>query len=291
MLRFYNMAVKMFALCLVPGLLVILPVNYYSLVNGLPTIPGNGDDDDDDYYQPSNDDTEGISLLVLFTRFTFTWVFSILTLYTIWHTYEGYIAIRRKYMLKRAKSITNRTVMVIGLPQHLQNERSLATFYESIGVGIVQSAHVCRHVRLLKKLIEQREHALRALEKAYSKYYGNPSGVPSYDPDFIYAENEGNLEGRPFLSAHDHEDQDDENATLLRSSIPDKKRLTMRLGFLGIFGKKVDRIDHRREVFATLDKAVQKMRMSRVFAKTSIGFVTFEEMNSAVSHIFHDLQL
>ncbi|KAG0098662.1 hypothetical protein BGZ93_010799 [Podila epicladia] len=281
MLRFYNMAVKMFALCLVPGLLVILPVNYYSLKSGLSTIPSDGDDDDDDFYQPSNEDTEGVSLLVLFTWFTFTWIFSILTLYTIWHTYEGYIAIRRKYLLKRAKSVTNRTVMVIGLPQHLQNDRSLATFYESIGVGIVESAHVCRHVRLLKKLIEQREHALRALEKAYSKYYGNPSGVPSYDPDIIYAENDRNLEGRPSSNDYDHEDQDDENAALLRSSIPGQKRLTMRLGFLGIFGKKVDRIDHRREVFATLDKAVQKMRMSRVFAKTSIGFVTFEEMNSA----------
>ncbi|KAG0341801.1 hypothetical protein BG000_007984 [Podila horticola] len=251
-------------------------------LNGLPTIPGNGDDDDDDdYYQPSNEGSEGISLLVLFTRFTFTWVFSILTLYTIWHTYEGYIAIRRSYMLKRAKSITNRTVMVIGLPQHLQNDRSLATFYESIGVGMVESAHVCRHVRLLKKLIEQREHALRALEKAYSEYYGNPSGVPSYDPDIIYAENDRTLGNRPSTDDHNDEDQDDENAALLRSSIPGKKRLTMRLGFLGIFGKKVDRIDHSREVFATLDKAVQKMRMSRVFAKTSIGFVTFEEMNSA----------
>ncbi|KAG0039383.1 hypothetical protein BGZ82_008483 [Podila clonocystis] len=280
MLRFYNMAVKMFALCLVPGLLVILPVNYYSLKNGLPTIPGN-DDDDDNYYQPSDEDTEGVSLLVLFTRFTFTWVFSILTLYTIWHTYEGYIAIRRQYILNRAKSITNRTVMVIGLPQHLQNDRSLATFYESIGVGMVESAHVCRHVRLLKKLIEQREHALRALEKTYSEYYGNPSGVPSYDPDSIYSENDRTLGNRTSTDDHDHEDQDDENAALLRSSIPGKKRLTMRLGFLGMFGKKVDRIDHRREVFITLDRAVQKMRMSRVFAKTSIGFVTFEEMNSA----------
>lgn len=282
------MAMKMFALFLVPALMVIAPVNQYSQKNGIPTIPDNGVDD---YYQPSNDDTEVVSLIVLFTQFTFTWVFSILTLYTIWHTYEGYIAIRREYMVKRAKSITNRTVMVVGLPTLLQNDRALATFYESLGVGMVESAHVCRHVRLLKKLIEQREHALRALEKVYTQYYGNPSGVPSYDPEFIYAENDRTLGNpRPSTDDHDHEDQIDENATLLRSSIPGKKRPTMRLGWMGLIGKKVDKIDHHREVFSTLDKAVQNMRMSRIFAKTSIGFVTFEEMNSAVGR-FRDEQL
>ncbi|KAF8935717.1 hypothetical protein BGZ52_006342 [Haplosporangium bisporale] len=279
MLRFFNMAMKMFAIFLVPALMVIAPVNHYSQKNGIPTIP---DDGADDYYQPSNDDTEAVSFIVVFTQFTFTWVFSILTLYTIWHTYEGYIAIRREYMVKRAKSITNRTVMVVGLPTLLQNDRALATFYESLGVGMVESAHVCRHVRLLKKLIEQREHALRALEKVYTQYYGNPSGVPSYDPEFIYAENDRTLGNpRPSTDDHDHEDQTDENATLLRSSIPGKKRPTMRLGWMGLMGKKVDKIDHHREVFSTLDKAVQKMRMSRIFAKTSIGFVTFEEMSSA----------
>lgn len=284
MLRFYNMAMKMFALFLVPALMVIAPVNHYSQKNGIPTIPDNGDEDD--YNQPPNEDTEAVSLVVLFTQFTFTWVFSILTLYTIWHTYEGYIAIRRKYMLKREKSITNRTVMVVGLPTCLQNDRALATFYESLGVGVVESAHVCRHVRLLKKLIEQREHALRALEKVYTQYYGNPSGVSSYDPEFIYAENDRTLGNpRPSTDDHDHEDLTDENAALLRPGIPGKKRPVMRLGWMGLIGKKVDKIDHRREVFSTLDKAVQKMRMSRIFAKTSIGFVTFEEMSSAVGHL------
>ncbi|KAF9427414.1 hypothetical protein BGZ94_004956 [Podila epigama] len=288
MLRFYRMALRVFALCLVPGLLVILPANYYSLRNGLPTFPGSDDDDmdDDDFYRPETDDTVRVTLLLLFTRFTFTWLFSLLTLYMAWHTYEGYITIRRKYMLKRAKSTTNRTVMVIGLPTHLQNDRTLATFYESLGVGSVESAHVCRHVRRLKKLIEQREHALRALEEVYTDYYGNPSGVPSYDPDIIYAENNRSIENSNSLpqgtpNETTQEGADDENAPLLRATVQGKPRPTMRLGFLGLFGKKVDAIDHRREVLATLDKAVIKMRMSRIFAKTSIGFVTFEDMTSA----------
>lgn len=278
------MAAKLFFYCLIPGLLVILPVNRYTNSDKLDQSPDHGDDDDDGYWNNSlgwgsRTDAHGTPLLYLFTQFTFTWVFTILTTYSIWHTYEGYIAIRRKYMLKHAKSITNRTVMVIGLPSHLQNDRELAKFYEALGVGSVENARVCRHVRTLKRLIEQRAHALRNLERAYVEYYGNPSAVPGYDPDKIEAES-NHEPADPRTTAEEHEGAD-EGTSLLRSQ--DKNRPTTRLGFMGIFGKKVDKIDHCREIFATLDKAVQKMRKSRIFATSSIGFVTFEEMHSTVS--------
>ncbi|KAH7048910.1 hypothetical protein BKA57DRAFT_393689 [Linnemannia elongata] len=256
MLRFFTMSLKLFTICLVPGLLIVWPINSYSTNDGrLPTDPDDGTGNDDDPSLPGSLPRPGTSLLYLFTQFTFTWIFSLLTLYLIWHTYEGYIAVRRRYLLKRHRAIVNRTVMVVGLPAHLQSDRALATFYESLGVGTVESAHVCRHVTTLQRLIEQRAHALRHLEMTYTRYYGNPSGRTDYDPDAILAEND--------ITADDNQ------------------RPTMRLGFMGIVGRKVDKIDHYREVFATLDKAVQKMRMSRVYATTSIGFVTFEEMHAA----------
>ncbi|KAI7816206.1 hypothetical protein BC939DRAFT_469949 [Gamsiella multidivaricata] len=280
LLRFYHMSIKLFSCCMIPGLLVILPVNYYSAEkNSGPAYPNDPDDDGSvPSYLDGNTEFQGTSLLYLFTQFTFTWVFSILTMYAIWHTYEGYIAIRRKYMMRRSNSITNRSVMVVGLPSHLQNDRALATFYESLGAGTVESAHVCRHVRTLKRMVEQRAHALRMLEDVYSKYYGNPSDFPGYDPDKVLADND-----RLLTDAHaedeDHDESTNENSSLLRPQ--GKKRPTMRLGFLGLFGKKVDKIDHCREIFVTLDRAVQKMRLSRIFATTSIGFVTFEDMRSA----------
>ncbi|KAF9576342.1 hypothetical protein EC968_009316 [Mortierella alpina] len=282
LLRFFAMASKLFFYCLIPGLLVILPVNRYTNSDKLHQSPGHDDDDDDGYWSSSfgwgsGTDAHGTPLLYLFTQFTFTWVFTILTTYSIWHTYEGYIAIRRDYMLKHARSITNRTVMVIGLPSELQNDRKLGKFYEKLGVGSVETARVCRHVRKLKRLIEQRAHALRNLERAYVEYYGNPSAVPGYDPDKIEAESEHDLVD-PRTMAEDHEGAD-EGTSLLRNQ--SKKRPTTRLGFMGIFGKKVDKIDHCREIYATLDKAVQKIRKSRIFATSSIGFVTFKDMHSA----------
>lgn len=175
--------------------------------------------------------------------------------------------------------------MIVGLPIHLQSDRALATFYESLDVGTVESAHVCRHVSALKRLIEQRAHALRALESVYTYYYGNPSGSVDYEPEQIMAENHRTEQEHGQSGEHIHLASSDGETrhNLIRVNGRLKKRPTIRLGFMGIFGKKVDRIDYCREVFATLDKAVQKLRMSRIFATTSIGFVTFEEMHAAVS--------
>ncbi|KAG0369611.1 hypothetical protein BGZ54_009420 [Gamsiella multidivaricata] len=290
MLRFFTMSLKLFAACMIPGLLIILPINIYSASEGrLPTDP-----DEDNEFDPSLPNAaprHETSLLYLFAQFTFTWVFSLLTIYVLWRTYEGYIDIRRRYLLKRRKAIVNRTIMVVGLPSHLRNDRALATFYESLGVGTVESAHVCRHVTGLKRLIEQRAYALRALEQVYTEYYGNPSSDPDYDPEAIAAENDHTLDHGLHAAASAAESSHDPTRgyfphvgdcpSSMQSNDRTKKRPTIRLGFLGLFGKEVDKIDYCREVFATLDKAVQKMRLSRVFATTSIGFVTFEEMHAA----------
>ncbi|KAF9197158.1 hypothetical protein BGZ49_002561 [Haplosporangium sp. Z 27] len=285
MLRFFTMSFKLFGTCLVPGILIILPINYLSTTEDgrLPT-----DTDDDSDYELSMQNLippqQGMTLLYLFTQFTFTWLFSLLTIYLLWETYEGYIKVRRSYLIKRRKATANRSIMVIGLPVHLQTDRALATFYESLGVGTVESAHVGRHVTSLQRLIEQRAHALRVLEATYTSYYGNPSSKPDYDPEAITIENDRSLDhnhqGGFGIGGEDYPPYSASSAGLVDKA-KTRKRPTIRLGFMGLFGKEVDKINHYREVFATLDKAVQKLRLSRVFASTSIGFVTFEEMNSA----------
>ncbi|KAG0309608.1 hypothetical protein BGZ98_000494 [Dissophora globulifera] len=279
MLRFFTMSIKLFSACLIPGLFIILPINTYSTNDGR-LFTGLDDGNDLDPSLPNSVPRQGTSLLYLFTQFIFTWIFSLLTIYASWRTYEGYIDVRRRYLLKRRKAIVNRTIMVIGLPSHLQSDRTLATFYESLGVGTVESAHVCRHVTKLKRLIEQRAYALRALELVYTEYYGNPSGRPDYDPDQIAAENDRTAEQIQQQQQHQHQ-QPEHPYQNLNGDRRNKRRPMVRLGWLGLFGKKVDKIDYQREIFATLDKAVQKMRMSRVFATTSIGFVTFEDTRSA----------
>ena len=271
------MSAKLFLICTIPGLLIIWPVNKF--LNKKENGHDHPDDDDDEFLAAYNlPDFTATSLLYLLTQFVFTWVFSILTIYAIWRTFEGYITIRRKYMQQRANSITNRSVMVVGLPHSLQDDRALAIYYESLNVGRVESAHVCRHVSALRDLIEERARALEKLERAYTEYYGNPSGVEGYDPERIEATFENDL------TIEEHSRNTNESTSLLRPQ--DKKRPTMRLGLWGLFGKSVDKIDHCREVFEVLDKAVQERRLSRIFATTTVGFVTFEEMSSAVGILY-----
>ncbi|KAG0233519.1 hypothetical protein BGX31_004812 [Mortierella sp. GBA43] len=264
LLRFFHSSMKLFATCMIPGLLVIMPVNMYS------TSEGHEPTDPDD-----NDGPQETMLLYLITQFTFTWVFSVLATYMIWRTYEGYIDLRRRFLLKHRNAIVNRTIMVIGLPSHLQNDRNLATFYESLGVGTVESAHVCRHVTSLKRVLEQRTRALRALELAYTEYYGNPSGRPDYDPKAIAADAtpsssaDGVQDPRPGTSSA-------ETQPLLNGNIT--RRPTIRLG---LFGEEMDKIDHCRKIFTELDQKVQRLRMSRAFVTTNTGFVTFEDMHDA----------
>ncbi|KAF9963585.1 hypothetical protein BGZ65_002034 [Modicella reniformis] len=277
LLRFHSMAAKLFFCCAIPGFLIILPINKFLSKHGYsPDSPGNSRGNLSAL--DTVDEPKGTSIYYLLCQFAFTWTFSILTIYTIWNTYEGYVSIRRKYMQRRAKSIVNRSVMVVGLPDILQNDRGLAIFYESLGLGTVESAHVCRHVAKLKELVEQRAQALKKLEEAYTEYYGNPSGVPNYDPDKIMAGDD-----RPQTIAEQSEHASDSTSLLRPRDKKEqiKERPTMRLGFLGLFGKKVDKIDHRKEVFAALDERVQNMRLRRIFTTTGVGFITFEEMYSA----------
>ncbi|KAG0231838.1 hypothetical protein BGW42_008587 [Actinomortierella wolfii] len=284
LLRFFQMAIRLFTFFAVPGLLIVLPVNWLYAPKGKKDSP----EETLDYsvFDLFNSESPKTPLIYLFTHFTFTWIFSILTLYTLWKTYEDYVAIRRSYMIKRSRSITNRSVMVTGLPLHLQSDYALASFYESLGVGTVEAAHVCRHVGKLQKLIEQRADALKNLERAYCDYYGNPSGDPNYDPDAIEEEN-ARIEqsyqqhGSTDIPDISNLDSNRDSGTPLALGTKIKPRPTTRLGFLGLFGKKVDKIDHLRQIFFTLDKAVQKMRMSKIYTTTGTGFVTFENMHAA----------
>ncbi|KAF9159397.1 hypothetical protein DFQ26_006588 [Actinomortierella ambigua] len=299
LLRFFHMAIRLFALFMVPGLLIVFPVNWLYA----PKEKRGSHEDALDYSVLGvfRGDDQKTPFIYLITHFTFTWVFSILTLYTLWKTYEDYVTIRRSFMLKRARSITNRSVMITGLPLHLQSDRSLAIFYESLGVGTVESAHVCRHVGKLQKLVEQRANALQDLERAYANYYGNPSEFPGYDPEAIEEENnrlEESDQNQTHSAGSAPASQPQPTSTTapgansltsISSSAPAmpvqgakaKARPTTRLGFLGLFGQKVDKIDHLRQVFFTLDKAVQKMRLSKIYTMTSTGFVTFENMHAA----------
>lgn len=62
-----------------------------------------------------------------------------------------------------------------------------------------------------------------------------------------------------------------------------RMRPQVKTGFLGLWGEKVDAIDYYTQLFNEYDLMAIKARESPEFDMTNVGFVTFEDMSSAVN--------
>jgi hypothetical protein len=170
--------------------------------------------------------------------------------------------------------------MVTGIPPELRSDRKLAEYFESLGLGVVESVHVVKHVSQLSELIRERARCLRKLETAYAQYWGNPCNDPAYDPDalLMLAEQSDHINAIDFSVQQSERDR-------LPLFKPRRSRPTVRDGMLGITGKKVDAIEYYSEQFNYLDDIVMKARRLGRYPPSTVGFVTFENVISAVSQV------
>ena len=196
----------------------------------------------------------------------FTYLFTLLALYFIYQNYKRFIRSRQLFSLELVHSIPARTVLVTNLPNHLQSERTLAEYFENMGMA-VESASVCREVGTLKTLLDRRTKALVELESAWVSYVGNPSTVEEYDPE---------SNGVSLLV-----EADMEGGQSNRLVVPHRKRPTIRPGW---FKPRVDALEYLEARFTEADDLVKKKRRSK-FKTTKVAFVTFEKMSSAVCYL------
>lgn len=155
--------------------------------------------------------------------------------------------------------------MVTHLPNHLQGERKLAEYFESMGLT-VESVSICREVDSLKLLLDKRTAALLKLEAAWVRYVGNPSVAEIRN-----------------LTVRENQSPDDTDLEARSEAhvVPQRKRPTLRPGW---FQKKVDALEYLGNVFREADEQVKKCRRMGRFKATHTAFVTFETMSSAVGH-------
>lgn len=223
--------------------------------------PGNGGDWIDLF-----GDASSIQTLHLI----FTYFFSLLAIRFIYINYTRFIRSRQLFSLELAHSIAARTVMVTDLPNHLQGDRALADYFESMDLP-VESVSLCREPSSLESLLERRTELLLQLESAWTKYVGNPSSVEQYDPSL-------NIPTDP--STRQLVDVGDAEAQSNRLVVPHRSRPTLRPTW---FGKKVDALEHLGAKFQEADDAYRKKRRAARLRPTTSAFVTFETMSSAVS--------
>ncbi|KAK9716732.1 hypothetical protein K7432_006700 [Basidiobolus ranarum] len=253
LLKFFQMSILLFASSSVFGVIILLPINY---INAVDT------------------QNKSLSFAVALTRLSipkgskvfaahsvFTWFFSLLTFYFLYRTYEQYIYLRWTYLIEVSKSVGGRSVMVTSIPEKLRSNAALQQFFEKLNVGPVETAHVCPHLQELPRILEKRAEYLRKLEDAYVRCIGNPCELKGIDPQQL-VDAAWNTEGS------------------LGEFESNLKRPSMKAGFFGLFGRKVDMIQHYHRLMKNYDFLVNKAR-SLNYPPSSVGFVTFVNQNSA----------
>lgn len=268
------MSYKLFALCGFVALVILSPIKVYNFIPGMGKVGDNNAHDDDpiDPTDPNDPNYPPESSEMLISYVVFTWVFSCATYYFAFYNYREFSEVRHKYFLKGKDTVSARSVMVTVVPKDLQADHKLEDFYASLDLGQVENATVYRHVRKLRHAIEKRAQCLRKLEEAYVEYLGNPCDDPNYDP---------NKATKAFEEALDNDPSTANAVTAEVLKGVKAKRPTIRSGFLGLFGKEVDKIGYYTDQFIYYDQLVRRGR-NGAYVSTSTGFVTFKDITSAV---------
>ncbi|KAK9761310.1 hypothetical protein K7432_013889, partial [Basidiobolus ranarum] len=255
LLKFFKMSILLFASCSAFGITILLPINYTNAIDSKhDSLPFSA-------ALTKLSIPEGSKVFAAHS--VFTWLFSLLTFYFLYRTYEQYIYLRWTYLIGVSKSVGGRSVMVTAIPEKLRSNAALQEFFEKLNVGAVETAHICPHLQELPRILEKRAEYLRKLEDAYVRYIGNPCKLEGLDPDLL-VDTTWDAEGSA------------ENVKLIEKL----KRPSTKTGFFGLFGRRVDMIEHYHKLMKNYDFLVSKAR-SLNYPPTTVGFVTFVNQNSA----------
>ncbi|KAI7868344.1 hypothetical protein BDF14DRAFT_1881133 [Spinellus fusiger] len=282
LLQFLVMGIKIFGICSVFGLLVLVPISTQTGNTSDPNITAIGRLSITAIQESSN---------YLIAYLLITYLFTFIVFIFLQRNYESYVFMRSKYIISLSKTVTSRSVTVTGIPTALRSDQKLAEYYENLNIGTVESCHVVRHVNNLSSLLKQRLSALNHLERAYATYWGNPCRIPEYNPDRILEDAHlfEHIEKLTQAALEQEQKQKGRSNTVnfmhLANPLKHGKtslRPQVKTGFLGLWGKKVDAIEYYTEKFDQLDKRVMEARRTTNYEMTNVGFVTFKSMASAV---------
>ena len=185
--------------------------------------------------------------------------------------YRDYIALKSQNdelsLLKGKQSarIETRTVMVFGIPPHLRGETELASYFDHLSVGKVETVVLCRTWSRLQNSLKRRAEYLDLLEELVHKYQFDVNY--SFQNDFS------------------------ETAVTVEAAVVEYKRMfsglamndrpTIGLKYFGC-GRKIDLIDYYCEKFLFWDRRSTALRNApELSASTGIAFITFEKAISA----------
>ncbi|KAG5924875.1 hypothetical protein E4U61_005722 [Claviceps capensis] len=196
------------------------------------------------------------------------WVVYGFLLYMITRECIYYINLRQAYLLTPhyAKRISARTVLFTSVPQEYLDEAKVRQMFNNA----VKNVWIAGNTEELDKQVEERDKVAMKLEGAEVK--------------LIVAVNKARAKALK-KKGEQVAEPDSEGGNVISRWVPDKKRPSHRLGFLGLFGKKVDTIEWGR---AELEKSVPEIERAQAewkqngnFTKVGSLFVEFHTQADA----------
>ncbi|KAK6459247.1 uncharacterized protein RJT20DRAFT_14503 [Scheffersomyces xylosifermentans] len=245
----------------------------------------------------------------------FTYVFTFVIVYFLFQQTSKIIKMRQSYLGKQ-NSLTDRTVKISGIPPVLRDEIDLKRHIEKLGIGEVDSIVIVREWNTLNSLFKLRKKVLRNLEVYWVEYFKkngirnkndllssnlhpqlgdsinlNPS-TSSYRDDEqevgsttqsevssdVHSTRPSLIEQISELVDHDFGEESTGHLPLLNDELSERPKT--RIGWLGIFGKKVDAITYWSNRLEIIDKEIVRAR-TREYPATSSAFLTMKSVAQA----------
>ncbi|KAI0387662.1 DUF221-domain-containing protein [Hypomontagnella monticulosa] len=203
------------------------------------------------------------------------WIFYGFVMYMILRESIYYINLRQAFLLSPfyANRISSRTVLFISVPtDYLEEAKLRKVFGDS-----VKHVWINGDTEKLDDLVKERDKVATKLEKAEVKLLklANAERIKA-----LKKKKGGSTDEKANAPA------DAESGSLAARWIPDKKRPTHRLGFLGLVGKKVDTINWCRteleRLIPSVDAAQNEYREGK-YAKVPSVFIEFNTQADAES--------
>lgn len=206
----------------------------------------------------------------LYAHALVAWLVYGFLMYTILRECIFYINVRQAYLLSPnySKRISSRTVLFTSVPDDYNNEERIRTLFS----GKAKNVWLVNDTTDLEKLVEERDEAAMKLEKGEVKL------LKLVNKERAKAIKKGGQDEKAPTNA------DQETGSIAARWIPDKKRPSHRLGFLGLIGKKVDTIEWAREELNKLIpkvEAAQAEILSGSSKKAPAVFVEFHTQSDA----------
>lgn len=195
-----------------------------------------------------------------------TYSILVIVLYMIRNEMLHFVHMRHQFLISKAHSRLPqaRTVLITACPDELANEHDLRQFCAFVPGGI-DRVWILRDTRTLNDMYEAREDACDKLEVAEAKVLHHSATAWRKKEKAYDLERKLKHKRKKDEEKHEEEDREDlelppASLELLNELVPATARPTHRIGFLGLFGQKVDTIEWCRKEIGRLNVEIRDAR-------------------------------